>query len=1176
MTSRTSSSAAGSLDVSRRPCQPARFPRIKEFTDFIVSPDSTHYIRPLWFWNTSITEELIASQLDAMHDQGLRRFYIHSRSGMRPKYLTEEWWQLIGVAVEQARRRDMQVGLVDEFNWPSGELRDFRLPGAPSRVLAMMPGARMHMLVEVEGAAATEPLFVVHGVVDDRGHLDPELLHLAKDCDDPVVCREFSYVLAPTDGVDGGMVDLLNPHAVDLFIDGFYGELARRFPSDIGSTIFGTFCDHEGDFGRHLVYTPELFTEFLKRKGYDLRRLLPLLGNDSDAAAILRRDWFDVISDLYADNFFGRIAAFAHANGLEVTGHTWEESLLLEAAFEGHALRIQRKWSNPGVDSLAEWGRRPRHLREGLSIARIYGRDLVVESQGVQGAGSYQSPERIRQLTDMLILWGANILCPHAFNADKHRSDFPEDWFLSQPWWPYFGKYVDYATRLAAFNHVGSPEPAVAIIYPIEAVWAHSQPYFDGSWDYSLNPFSWADGPRPRWRNDADATETCYDEIISVLSQRRLDYDIVDLDALCDAQVAGGEVLIGAMRYPGLVVPAMTFIDHRLRRELTRLAAAGASIRIIRPQVAQMVEGLGLLADWAGTLANSGSRSNVHIYDEVPAAVASIERSHRQSWRLTEVSAPHVFASGRRADDGWLLWIVADGTAASATLTLPDGVVSVIELDPETGRGARIATGTDGTVSLALPSRRGRLLWLATDPTAGRDIPVGPDHDRRTPPTASGTYSLTNGWTVEALNGQQCVLPWVSAGGPADAPVAIPDSAMSPYWLGAGRAGLREWMIIGPFPNEDETGWSISFPPELTFDPDGTYPGRHQRPVRWVKYRSPAPVVSFDDALGIAVSEAGNPPECTVYARTSVFSRESRDVVVAAIGDSTIKAWLNGAAILSNRDDHSGYIEMTEAFAQTAAVSLHPGWNTLLIKVTRGNRPLRQCRFAAWFMEPDGEIATGLDYHPLAGKGVIPVVMTPPHIRVLLPAGTVQLRAPGLGPSSRAWIDGRPIQFHNGIAPVDSAAQPATLDLAVGGSDQIRGPLVASVERAPCQLGNLTHTPWRFTSGIFRYRCMVPLPAAVSGTCVEFALGDVGVAASAQVNGIPLAPRGWPPFTWDVTGIVSPGDNDIVVDIANTGAGRRAAQSADESPDGLITHGPSLLEHLDLNGLHGPVQLNWG
>lgn len=1190
------------------PGRTARFERIGEYATFVEAPDSGDYVRPLWFWNTAIDESLITSQMDAMYAQGLRRFYIHSRSGMRPKYLTEEWWRLIGVAVAHARRRGMRLGLVDEFNWPSGELRDYSLDGIPSRVINAMPDARMRMLVETEGetetAATVKPFLVVHEAVDPvRGEdtrgddpIVPADLHLAEECRRPSACRVFSYAVVPTDGVDGGLVDLLNPAAVDVFIDSFYGELVRRFPSDAGSTIFGAFCDHEGDFGRRLVYTPSLFDEFQARKGYDLRPLLPLLSREADGATAIRRDWFDVVSSLYAENFFGRIVAFAKAHSLEVTGHTWEESLLLEAAFEGSAPRIHRQWSNPGVDSLAEWGRRPRHLREGLSVARIYGRDLVVESQGVQGAGSYLSPERIRRQTDMLIAWGANVLCPHALNADRRRTDFPEDWFLSQPWWPHFRAYVDYATRLAASNGVGHPVPAAAIVYPIESIWAHSRPYFDAGWDYSLSPFTWRDGPKPQWRNDADEVEACYDEIIEALSAAYLDYDIIDLDALEGAQVVDGQVTIGEMRYPGLIVPAMTFVDRRLQTELTRLATAGVPIRIIRPRADPVVEMAGRTGrlDWAGRFAARHEHPNVHLHDDVPSMVTGIERDRPRPWTLTATPADRVRVSARRADDGWLLWIVADGAAAEAMLTTPVGTTDAIEINPETGGRTRLAFDSvgankdradddsengDRTLTLSLAAGRGRLLWLSTETCSGtvkaltlisREDPVA-----RSMP--AGASALSTGWTIELPDDPECALPWVSAGAATGTPVAVPDSGMEPFWMGAARAGLREWMLIGPFPNADETGWGTVFPPEYALDPHAVYRGRGGRPVRWTAYRSPGPVVSFDDALGLTDPESNGSPECTVYAHTSVHSPKARRVVLAAVGDSNVKAWVNGTAVLDNRDDHSGYVEMTAAFAQTTAIDLRPGWNTVLFKVTRGNRPQRQCRLTAWLAEEDGTLAAGLRHHPCGGgskAGATAVVTTPPHIRTDLPAGTRHLVIPGAGADVRAWIDGEPIVLREGVAQFEPVTRAARLDLSVGSFDQLLGPIVATVGRARCDLGNLTATPLRFVSGTLRYRCTAQLPPLPPGCRVELALGDVGVAASVQINGTALPARAWPPFTWEVTGVVTTGTNDIVVDVSNTRAGRRAAESTHDGRD-LVTHGPDLLTHLDLNGLHGPVRIQW-
>lgn len=1171
---------------------PPRFRRIEEFAAFIAEPVSTHYIRPFWFWNTTIDDDLVVLQLDAMYRQGVRCCYIHSRSGMRPKYLTEEWWRLIGVAVDYARTRGMRIGLVDEFNWPSGELRDFALAGSPSRVVEAMPDARMRMLIESDDR--DEHDVVVHEARVGAAPLGLPPFHLVGDCTASVgACRVFSYRAVPTDGVDGGMVDLLNPDAVDVFIDGFYGELVRRFPDDVGATLFGTFCDHEGDFGRRLVYSPRLFEEFQAAKDYDLRPLLPLLGRDSDQATVIRRDWFDVVSDLYARHFFGRIVAFAAGHGLEVIGHTWEESLLLEAAYEGHAMRIHRQWSHPCVDSLAEWGRRPRHLREGLSVARVGGRDLVVEAQGVQGAGSYQSPERIRQVTDMLALWGANVLCPHAFNADRDRSDFPEDWFLSQPWWPYFGHYVDYASRLTAFNGVGVPEPAAAVLYPIESVWAHSVPYFDDSWDYSLDPFNWLDGPRPRWNSDADAVERGYDDLIEVLSRERLDYDILDRDSLALARVEGGAIVVGAMRYPQLVVPPLTFIDHALHEELTRLAAQGATIRVIRPLLPPVVEAAegASRRDWAENFAARGSaapRGMISVYDDSASAVAAVSAAHPVACRLTHVSASDVFAAVRRADDGWLVWLVADGAAASAGLTLPAGVTSVVELNLETGRAAHLDAAKEDLLQIDLASRSGRLLWLVTETTAAARVgAAGGALARGGTATITDSRILSDGWTIELLGDRRYLIPWVNAGESCEVPPEAPDSALSAFWLGADRAALRDWMVIGPFPNDADTGWNIAYPPEVEFVPNARYVGRDGLSLAWVEYRSPGPVVSFDDALGTVAAEACSgggggegplSPEWTVYARASVFSAARRRVVVKAIGDSNVRLWCNEVEVLADRDDHSGYIEMTDAFAQQAEVDLESGWNTVLVKVTRGNRPQRRCRMKIWFVDTEGAAVAQLGAHPRGGEGPGQpglALTTPPRLRIDLPAGTSRVAIPGLGETSRVWIDGKEVSHEHGVARLMPGARSAVMDVAVAAADQIVGPIAATVEPAPCELGNLVETPLRFASGVLRYRCTTSIASLGPGARLELDLGEVGVCASVRVNGLSLPPRAWSPFRWDVTDVVRVGENEIVVDVANTAAGRRAAQPVDDGEDGWITYGPALLQNLDRNGLHGPVQLRW-
>ena len=81
--------------------------------------------------------------------------------------------------------------------------------------------------------------------------------------------------------------------------------------------------------------------------------------------------------------------------------------------------------SNPGCDTLVEWGRQSVWLKEVASVADFEGRRLVCENQGVQGGDSYLSPERMRRVSNCLGAWNVSEFIPHAFNYDLNRVNFP-------------------------------------------------------------------------------------------------------------------------------------------------------------------------------------------------------------------------------------------------------------------------------------------------------------------------------------------------------------------------------------------------------------------------------------------------------------------------------------------------------------------------------------------------------------------------------------------------------------------------------------------------------------------------------------------------------------------------------------------------------------------------------
>jgi hypothetical protein len=86
-------------------------------------------------------------------------------------------------------------------------------------------------------------------------------------------------------------------------------------------------------------------------------------------------------------------------------------------------------------------------------------------------------------------------------------------------------------------------------------------------------------------------------------------------------------------------------------------------------------------------------------------------------------------------------------------------------------------------------------------------------------------------------------------------------------------------------------------------------------------------------------------------------------------------------------------------------------------------------------------------------------------------------------------------------------------------------------------------------------------------------LGEVGVVAQVELNGVDLGRRAWRPFAFDVRGTLRPGRNALRVRVANTRANERARGPDVEALWALPVRGRALLERLDLNGLHGPVRL---
>lgn len=564
-------------------------------------PDRKYSMRPYWFWNGKLEAGELGRQIRQMVDHGVYGAYIHSRGGLETPYLSEEWWQAVGAALKVSQEVGFSLCMNDDFEWPSGEARDFWLPGKnKSRVVAanseygmkrLFPNeTAVHGPGQVEISLPANTTLVVAGRRIGSDRLDgsslcslrfppggKSLTWKAPEGDWLVTI----YSLEPTQTFDRSSVDLMNPEAVRKFIEIYYEELNHRHGAHLGSALPATFADQEGAYGRQIAWTPRLFETFRKMKGYDLEPLLPGLTCDiGKLSEKVRCDYIDVVSDLYSTSYFKQVNEWCAAHGIEHSSHMWEESLFLGPAHNGDYFKVLRAMGKPGCDAMLEWGRQPVSVKETASVADFLGRRAVCENQGLQGRDSYLSPEALRRVSNCLGAWNMSEFIAHAFNYDLDRINYPPDWFRSQPYLPWLRTYADHMRRISFMNSESLHVTDLLIYYPQVSIWGQSGSMFRGQCKRTTAGLASVDVVllNDHWPEDAVATNSRYALLKSRLAGKLLDYKIADDSFLAESHVEGNQLVIATSRFRTVVLPPMSTMRLSSAERIAEFYRAGGTV----------------------------------------------------------------------------------------------------------------------------------------------------------------------------------------------------------------------------------------------------------------------------------------------------------------------------------------------------------------------------------------------------------------------------------------------------------------------------------------------------------------------------------------------------------------------------------------------------------------------
>ncbi len=692
-------------------------------------PERKYSIRPFWFWNGALTGEELTRQIKQMVEHGVYGAYAHNRDGLQTRYLSEEWWTVLGEALQAAKDAGFSLCMVDDFEWPSGEARDYGMPGInKSHVIEANPefhARRMRSTPSIiQGPARwTSPLAEKTVAVVAAKRLGPDRLDGAtlQTLDWQPGANEVTWsvpegtwLITIYDLVQAtprmGRVDLMNRDAIATFIKIYYEEFYKRHGQYFGSTMAATFADHEGSYGDKLPWTPRLFETFRRRTGYDLAPNLPgLIYDIGPRTEKLRCDMLDAVSELYSESFFKQVGDWCRQHDIQYSGHVWEESLFWGATYQGDFYRILRSMTMPGCDSLVEWGRDSGYLREAASVAAFEGKHLVCENQGVVGADSYLSPEVMRRTSNCLGAWDVGEFIPHAFNYDLARINFPPDWFRAQPFLPWFRAYADQMRRISFVNRESQRVADLLVLYPQVSIWGQASRAFseDQSVDLTANS---------NWSPDAAETSNQYQAIKKRLTDARYDFMVADDDYLTKSEFDAGRLRINRSEFQALILPPMstTRLNTALRvRDYYR--AGGTIIGLRRLPLTSVENGRDdptLKAIWEEVFdlhaavepcvrrQGSGGGRSYWITGSVSDLVEILRQTVDPDVELVEGLDDRLFAMHKRHDSVDLYWIVNDNPEARTHLLRFKAKGRPEKWDAATGKRSPLFYETQGDKTL--------------------------------------------------------------------------------------------------------------------------------------------------------------------------------------------------------------------------------------------------------------------------------------------------------------------------------------------------------------------------------------------------------------------------------------------------------------------------------------------
>jgi len=701
-----------------------------ELKSLFVDPPSDYRSAPLWDWNDKISEAGIDFHMKKFKEGGLGGVFIHPRPGLLTEYISEDWHHLFDYTVRKGKELGMKVWIYDENSYPSGF--------AGGHVPAQMPesykygtglSCEKQEILKADTSKYEAILMLENNLFKD----------ITSSRDSYKGTKGIFYLFKKTFAEKSywygnfPYVDLLQQGVTRKFIEITMKGYEKYDQDEFGKTLMGIFQDEpnlEAAMGPNtaLRWTSDLFPEFQKRWGYDLRVNLPSIVYEVGNWKKVRHDYYDLLCEMFVERWTKPYSKYCEEHNLKLTGHYWEHGWPMPTDGFDEASNYMYQ-QQPGVDMLGneyvpkglggQFGN-TRAIRELQSTANQAGhRRTLSETYG--GAGWEIPFSNLKKLADWQGVLGVNFVNQHlAYYTIKgvRKFDYPPSFTYHEPWWNNYKEMGDYIGRISMATASGEQLNKSLVL--------------------QQNTTSWMYFTRTDKNTMPDSIRKTFKNFVYQLERNHYEYDLGSENVIkAIGSVKEGKLIVGKRAYELVVIPAlMQNLDKNTFTVLKEFLTQGGKVLSFASEIPYL--------DGAESPAVNELKSSFPA--QWTLAKNTDDPLVKKLFALPDFSLEEplpvkgeLYYQRRMMADGQLLFVVNSDTAQTAVAKVNAKGKSLIKMDLASGECFKVAAKSEKgslTFEITLPPIGSSLYYLSDEKISEPELSAEAKNEQ--PVTATG------------------------------------------------------------------------------------------------------------------------------------------------------------------------------------------------------------------------------------------------------------------------------------------------------------------------------------------------------------------------------------------------------------------------------------------------------